>query len=184
MCGCEHISVHAPGSLGHLVPVTEIVKHPVCHSRLSWQSGNATERQTKHICACIRIVLIVRICREQQLCSRPYLEHVLWTWYLNTPVELLGLEKSSNCGAVAKPILTQGRDDDGLLRVRKGDFSNFRCSTVVGIEQAGLSVTQIADQLEFSRQFLGPKICSGARDERESTRLTQEERKTRLTFFF
>lgn len=101
---------------------------------------------------------------------------------MDTPVELLGFEKSSNCGAVAKP--TRGRDDDGLLRVKKGDFSNFRCSTVVGIEQAGLSVTQIADQLEFSRQLLGPKICSGARDERESTRLTQEERKTRLTSFF
>lgn len=39
---CVSVTVHAPGSLGHLVPVTEIAEHPICHMWLRWQLSSSS----------------------------------------------------------------------------------------------------------------------------------------------
>lgn len=56
VCVCACVSVHARGSPGHLVPVTEIAERLICHMRPNWRLRGASSRQRVcvcvHVCAC------------------------------------------------------------------------------------------------------------------------------------
>ncbi len=125
---------------------------------------------------------------------------------LGTPVQLFGW--SANNVAATQCISAHRHGQDDLLKFKpsirmgkKGDLSDFECGMVVGARRAGLSISETADLLGFSRtivsrvyrecsekekisserQFSGWKYLVECRDQRRMVRMAQADRKATVT---